>query len=97
MHLARGGWVRWKDKLPSERARPSRGPLALRMGFDATAGFDGTAGFDVTEMGTEKRLALWVVGHPEEVEGSPRSAWTPSTRPSTPTPSPSCSPPPRAT
>jgi formamidopyrimidine-DNA glycosylase len=63
MHLARGGWVRWKDKLPSDRARPSRGPLALRMGFD------GGSGFDVTEMGTEKRLALWVVDHPEAVEG----------------------------
>jgi formamidopyrimidine-DNA glycosylase len=63
MHLARGGWVRWKDKLPPERARPGRGPLALRMGLD------GASGFDVTEMGTEKRLALWVVGDPNEVEG----------------------------
>jgi formamidopyrimidine-DNA glycosylase len=62
LHLARGGWVKWKDKLPADRARPSRGPLALRMGFD------GGSGFDVTEMGTEKRLALWVVGHPDEVE-----------------------------
>jgi formamidopyrimidine-DNA glycosylase len=32
-------------------------------------GFDGGSGFDVTEMGTEKRLALWVVRDPEEVEG----------------------------
>jgi formamidopyrimidine-DNA glycosylase len=63
MHLARGGWVRWRDKLPADKARPSRGPLALRMGFD------GRSGFDVTEMGTEKRLALWVVRHPDEVEG----------------------------
>jgi formamidopyrimidine-DNA glycosylase len=62
IHLARGGWVRWKDKLPTDRARPSRGPLALRLGFD------GGSGFDVTEMGTEKRLALWVVGDPLEVE-----------------------------
>jgi formamidopyrimidine-DNA glycosylase len=31
-------------------------------------GFDGRSGFDVTEMGTEKRLALWVVGDPDEVE-----------------------------
>jgi formamidopyrimidine-DNA glycosylase len=62
-HLARGGWVKWRDKLPSERAKPSRGPLALRMGFE------GGSGFDVTEMGTEKRLALWVVGDPNAVEG----------------------------
>jgi formamidopyrimidine-DNA glycosylase len=63
MHLARGGWVRWRDKLPSDTARPSRGPLALRMGFDTGSGFD------VTEMGTEKRLALWVVRAPDDVEG----------------------------
>jgi formamidopyrimidine-DNA glycosylase len=62
LHLARGGWVKWKDKLPTDRARPSRGPLALRMGFD------GGSGFDVTEMGTEKRLALWVVDDPDQVE-----------------------------
>ena len=62
MHLARGGWIRWTDKLPADRARPSRSPLALRMGFD------GGSGFDVTEMGTEKRLALWVVADPDEVE-----------------------------
>jgi len=63
LHLARGGWVRWRDQLPPERARPGRGPLALRLGFD------GGAGCDVTEMGTEKRLAVWVVGDPDQIEG----------------------------
>jgi formamidopyrimidine-DNA glycosylase len=63
MHLARGGWIKWRAKLPPDVARPNRSPLALRMGFD------GGSGFDVTEMGTEKRLALWVVRDPEEVEG----------------------------
>jgi formamidopyrimidine-DNA glycosylase len=63
VHLARGGWVRWRDKLSADRARPGRGPLALRMGFE------GGAGLEITEMGTEKRLALWVVGDPTEVEG----------------------------
>ncbi len=63
VHLARGGWVRWRDKLSADRARPGRGPLALRMGFE------GGAGLEITEMGTEKRLALWVVGDPAEVEG----------------------------
>lgn len=62
IHLARGGWVRWSDRLPATRARPGRGPLALRLGFS-----DGS-GIDVTEMGTEKRLALWVVRDPEEVQ-----------------------------
>lgn len=36
--------------------------MALRIGLD-----DG-AGFDVTEQGTEKRLALWVVRDPAEIE-----------------------------
>jgi formamidopyrimidine-DNA glycosylase len=62
MHLARGGWVQWRKDLTSARAKPGKGPLALRMGFD-----DGS-GFDVTEQGTEKRLALWVVHDPSEIE-----------------------------
>ncbi|HET9692053.1 MAG TPA: DNA-formamidopyrimidine glycosylase family protein [Acidimicrobiales bacterium] len=61
-HLARGGWVQWRDRLPEGRTKPGRGPLALRVGLD-----DG-AGFDLTEQGTEKRLALWVVGDPADVE-----------------------------
>ena len=42
---------------------PSTGPRppALRVRLE-----DG-AGFDITEMGTEKRLALWVVRDPEDV------------------------------
>lgn len=62
-HLARGGWVQWRDKVPPARAKPGRGPLALRVGLS------GGAGFDVTEQGTEKRLALWVVTDPAQVEG----------------------------
>jgi formamidopyrimidine-DNA glycosylase len=61
-HLARGGWVKWYEVLPSTTLRPGRSPIALRVALD-----DGS-GFDLTEMGTDKRLALWVVGSPEEVE-----------------------------
>jgi formamidopyrimidine-DNA glycosylase len=60
-HLARGGWVQWRDALTTARAKPGKGPLALRLGLD-----DGS-GFDVTEQGTEKRLALWVVRDVAEV------------------------------
>ena len=67
VHLARGGWVKWWDALPATKARPTRSPIALRVGF-AADDFAPSAGFDVTEMGTEKRLALWVVHHPEDVE-----------------------------
>jgi formamidopyrimidine-DNA glycosylase len=62
VHLARGGWIRWYDVVPATTLRPGRSPIALRMAMD-----DGS-GLDVTEMGTEKRLALWVVGAPDEVE-----------------------------
>jgi formamidopyrimidine-DNA glycosylase len=63
LHLARGGWLKWSDRLPEARARPTRSPIALRVGLD-----DGS-GFDVTEMGTEKRVAVYVVDDPGEVPG----------------------------
>ncbi len=62
VHLARGGWIKWHDRLPDTALRTGRSPIALRIGLA-----DG-AGLDVTEMGTEKRVALWMVGSPEEVE-----------------------------
>ena len=65
-HLARGGWVRWSDTLTPNRAKPGKTPLALRVRLD------GGAGFDVTEMGTEKRLAIYVVRDPMSVEGVAR-------------------------
>ncbi len=66
IHLARGGWLQWRDKVPAARARPGKGPLALRLGLSSGSGFD------VTEQGTEKRLALWLVASPDEVEGVAR-------------------------
>jgi formamidopyrimidine-DNA glycosylase len=62
LHLARGGWVRWVESLKPGPVKPGKGPLALRVRFD-----DGT-GFDVTEAGTEKRVAAWVVRAPDDVE-----------------------------
>jgi formamidopyrimidine-DNA glycosylase len=55
IHLARGGWIQWRDITPPALARPGKGPLALRVGLS------NGGGFDVTEQGSEKRLALWVV------------------------------------
>jgi formamidopyrimidine-DNA glycosylase len=66
VHLARGGWVQWREVATAARARPGKGPLALRVALSSGAGFD------VTEQGTEKRLALWVVHDPAEVEGVAR-------------------------
>ncbi|MFG2833617.1 Fpg/Nei family DNA glycosylase [Streptomyces zaomyceticus] len=65
-HLARAGWLRWQDPLPSGPPKPGRGPLALRV---ALTGGDG---FDLTEAGTTKRLAVHLVHHPQEVPGVAR-------------------------
>jgi DNA-formamidopyrimidine glycosylase len=54
-HLARAGWLRWRDDLPEQPPRPGKGPLAFRLRFA-----DGT-GFDLTEAGTRKRLAVYLV------------------------------------
>ena len=66
MHLARGGWLRWRDSLPDEPTRPGKGPLAFRVRLD-----DGS-GFDLTEAGTKKRLAVYLVTNPAEVPGVAR-------------------------
>jgi formamidopyrimidine-DNA glycosylase len=66
VHLSLGGWVQWRDKLTPARAKPGKGPLALRVGFD------GGSGFDITEQGTEKRVALWIVENPAAVAGVAR-------------------------
>jgi formamidopyrimidine-DNA glycosylase len=66
MHLARGGWLRWREAMPDEPARPGKGPLAFRVRLD-----DG-AGFDLTEAGTKKRLAVYLVTDPGEIPGVAR-------------------------
>jgi formamidopyrimidine-DNA glycosylase len=62
-HLARAGWLRWSDNMPVAPPRPGKGPLALRALLD-----DGS-GFDLTEAGTQKRLAVYLVRQPTEVPG----------------------------
>ncbi|MFE7808621.1 Fpg/Nei family DNA glycosylase [Streptomyces sp. NPDC057430] len=66
VHLARAGWLQWKDPLPSGAPRPGKGPLALRT---ALTGGDG---FDLTEAGTTKRLAVHLVRDPRDVPGVAR-------------------------
>ncbi|WP_374984716.1 Fpg/Nei family DNA glycosylase [Streptomyces fradiae] len=66
IHLARAGWLQWRDTLPSGPPRPGKGPLALRT---ALTGGDG---FDLTEAGTAKRLAVHLVRDPAEVPGVAR-------------------------
>jgi formamidopyrimidine-DNA glycosylase len=64
MHLARGGWVRWRQEVPTLPPKPSnKSPMAARVHLD-----DGS-GLDITEAGTKKRLALYVVRDPFDVPG----------------------------
>lgn len=63
MHLARAGWLRWRETLPEAPPKPGRGPLAFRLRFT------GGTGFDLTEAGTRKRLAVYLVADPAQVPG----------------------------
>ncbi|WP_405542062.1 Fpg/Nei family DNA glycosylase [Streptomyces phaeochromogenes] len=65
-HLARAGWLHWKDRLPDGPPRPGKGPLAMRVALETGEGFD------LTEAGTQKRLAVYVVRDPGEVPGVAR-------------------------
>lgn len=62
-HLARAGWLRWSDAMPATVLRPGKSPIALRVRFDDASGFD------LTEAGTQKRLAAYVVNRVEDVPG----------------------------
>ncbi|MHB9755865.1 Fpg/Nei family DNA glycosylase [Streptomyces sp. BYX5S] len=65
-HLARAGWLQWKDRLPDGPPKPGKGPLALRVALETGAGFD------LTEAGTTKKLAVYVVRDPGDVPGVAR-------------------------
>ncbi|MCZ4076548.1 Fpg/Nei family DNA glycosylase [Rhodococcus sp. H36-A4] len=69
-HLSRGGWLRWADKPSAAPPRPGKGPLALRVHFFTLEGL--TPAIDLTEAGTKKRMAVWVVHDPREVPGIAR-------------------------
>ena len=62
-HLSRAGWLRWSDSLNPVPPRPGKGPIALRVRLGSGRGFD------LTEAGTQKRLAVWVVDNPAAIPG----------------------------
>ncbi|RYU10328.1 Fpg/Nei family DNA glycosylase [Nocardioides iriomotensis] len=67
VHLARAGWIRWKDEVPATPPRPSnKSPLAARVVLDDDSGLD------ITEAGTKKSLAIYLVRDPQDVPGVAR-------------------------
>ncbi len=67
VHLAKAGWLRWSDKLPETKLKLGASNIAARVRLDDGDG--PTVGFDVTEAGTRKGLAMYVVRSPTEVHG----------------------------
>jgi formamidopyrimidine-DNA glycosylase len=65
-HLSRAGWLHWREELPAIPPKPGKSPIALRLHLDTGAGFD------LTEAGTQKRLAVYVVRDLQEVPGIAR-------------------------
>ncbi|MFB4353102.1 DNA-formamidopyrimidine glycosylase family protein [Microbacterium sp. LS_15] len=65
-HLAKAGWLRWYELLPATLLKPGKSPIALRVAFDDDSGFD------LTEAGTKKSLAVYVVRDPDQVPGIER-------------------------
>jgi formamidopyrimidine-DNA glycosylase len=66
IHLARAGWLRWAETMSAPPPKPGKGPLALRVHL----GPPGKGpGFDLTEAGTKKGLAAWIVADPNDVPG----------------------------
>jgi formamidopyrimidine-DNA glycosylase len=66
-HLARAGWLHYRESFGSPAPlKPGKGPIAIRLRLD-----DGS-GFDLTEAGTRKSLAAYLVTDPALVPGVAR-------------------------
>jgi formamidopyrimidine-DNA glycosylase len=63
VHLARAGWLHYREELSPAPLRPGKGPIALRVRLDDDSGFD------LTEAGTQKKLAAYLVRDPAQVPG----------------------------
>src|SRR5919201_4207689 len=72
-HLSRAGWLRWRESLPPAPPRPGgKGPIAFRLHLAPELPGGPTSGFDLTEAGTQKRLAVYLVRDPLDVPGVAR-------------------------
>lgn len=65
-HLARAGWVRFTVSPTDTQLKMGKGYIAARLLFSSAAG---PLGLDLTEAGTKKGLAVYVVRDPLDVPG----------------------------
>ncbi|MDD1478082.1 Fpg/Nei family DNA glycosylase [Arthrobacter sp. H16F315] len=65
-HLARAGWVRFTDAPTDAPLKMGKGFIAARLSF---SGGTGPLALDLTEAGSKKSLAVYVVRDPHEVPG----------------------------
>jgi formamidopyrimidine-DNA glycosylase len=72
VHLARAGWLHWRTALPPAPPKPGKGPLALRVHLSPAEDGALPDGFDLTEAGTRKGLAVYVVRSVADVPGVAR-------------------------
>jgi formamidopyrimidine-DNA glycosylase len=67
VHLARAGWLHYREAFASTAPlKPGKGPIAIRVRLDDSSGFD------LTEAGTQKKLAAYLVTDPVQVPGVAR-------------------------
>jgi len=66
VHLARAGWLHYRDAFNPGLLKPGKGPISIRVRLD-----DGS-GFDLTEAGTKRSLAAYLVADPALVPGVAR-------------------------
>jgi formamidopyrimidine-DNA glycosylase len=73
VHLARAGWLQWRDSPPPAPPRPGgKGPIAFRLHLAPEFAEGPVSGFDLTEAGTQKSLAVYLVRNPLDVAGIAR-------------------------
>jgi len=65
-HLARAGWVRFTEAPTGTVLKMGSGHIAARLSF---SGASGPLGMDLTEAGTKKSLAVYLVRDPSDVPG----------------------------
>ncbi|MEC5181010.1 Fpg/Nei family DNA glycosylase [Arthrobacter sp. CG_A4] len=65
-HLARAGWVRFTDAPTGTPLKLGKGHIAARLSFSSGTG---PLDFDLTEAGTKKSLAVYVVRDPHDIPG----------------------------